>query len=59
MDFVTGLLIFTNWKSDSYDSILIIIDRLTKMIYYEPVKIIINLLGLVEVILDVVVWYHG
>ena len=26
IDFVTGLLISTNWKGDSYDSILVIVD---------------------------------
>ncbi len=55
MDFVTGLSISANWKSDSYNSILVIVDRLTKMVYYEPVKITIDALGLVEVIVDVVV----
>ena len=32
MDFVTGLLLFTDWKSNSYDLILIIVNQLTKMI---------------------------
>ena len=59
MDFVTGLPISTNWKGDSYDSILVIIDRLTKMVYYKPVKITINTLGLGEVIIHVVVRHHG
>ena len=59
MDFITRLLISTDWKGDSYDSILVIIDRLTKMVHYEPVKVIINALGIVEVILDVVVWHYG
>ena len=59
MDFVTGLPISTNWKRDSYDSILVIVDRLTKMVYYEPIKITINAPGLAEVIIDVVVRYHG
>ncbi len=57
--FVTGLLISTNWKGDTYDSILVIIDRLTKMVHYEPVKVTIDALGLTEIILDVVVKYHG
>ncbi len=35
MDFVTGLPVSTNWKGDTYDSILVIVDRLTKMVYYE------------------------
>lgn len=46
MDFVTGLPISTDWKSDSYDSFLVIVDRLTKMVHYEPVKVTINAPGL-------------
>ena len=48
-----------DWKSDSYDSILVIVDQLTKMVHYKPVKVTIDTSGLVEVILDVVVWHHG
>ena len=59
MDFVTGLPISTNWKGDSYNSILVIVNRLTKMVHYEPVKVTINTPGLAEVILDVVVRHHG
>ena len=59
MNFVTGLPISTNWKGESYDSILVIVDRLTKMVHYEPVKATINTLGLAEVIINVVVWHQG
>ena len=59
IDFVTGLPISTNWKGKSYDSILVIVDRLTKMVHYEPVKVTINAPGLAKVIIDVVVWHHG
>ena len=59
IDFVTGIPISTNWKEDSYNSILVIVNRLIKMVHYKPVKITINALGLVEVIIDVVVRYHG
>ena len=59
MDFVTGLLVSINWKSETYNSILVIVNRLTKMVYYKPVKVTINALGLAKVILDVVVWHHG
>ena len=55
MDFVTGLPVSTDWKGESYDSILVIVDRLTKMVHYEPVKVTINASGLAEVILDVVI----
>ena len=59
MDFVTGLPLSADWKGDSYDSILVIVDRLTKMVHYEPVKVTINAPGLAEVIIDVVVRHHG
>ena len=55
MDFVTGLLLFTDWKSDSYNSILVIVDQLTKMVHYKPVKVTIDAPGLAEVVLDVLV----
>ena len=54
MNFLTGLLISTNEKGDSYDSILVIVDRLTKIVYYEPVKVTIDALGLEKVTIDVV-----
>ncbi len=59
MYFVTGLPISADWKGDSYDSILVIVNRLTKMVHYEPVKVTIDALGLAEVIIDVVVRHHG
>ena len=59
MDFVTGLPVSTDWKSKSYDSILVIVDRLTKIVHYKPVKITINAPGLAEVIINVVVRHHG
>ena len=59
MNFVTGLLLSTDWKGNSYDSVLVIINRLTKMAYYKPVKVTIDAPRLAEVMLDVVVWYHG
>ena len=59
IDFVTGLSISINWKGESYDSILVIVNRLTKMVYYEPVKVTINTPRPAEVIIDVVVQYYG
>ncbi len=58
MDFVIGLPISADWKRVSYDSILVIIDRLTKMVHYEPVKVTIDAPGLVEVIINVVVRHY-
>ena len=59
IDFVTGLSISTDCKGDSYDSILVIVDWLTKMVHYELVKVTIDAPGLAKVILDVVVRHHG
>ena len=59
IDFVTGLPLSVDWKGDSYNSILVIVNRLTKIVHYEPVKVTINTLGLAEVIIDVVVRHHG
>ncbi len=58
MNFVIDLPISTDWKGDSYDSILVIVDRLIIMIHYEPVKITIYAPGLAKVIIDVVVRQH-
>ncbi len=59
MDFVTRLPISANWKSNSYNSIPAIVDRLTKMVHYEHVKITIDTPGLAEVINNVVMRHHG
>ncbi len=59
MNFVTSFIISANWKSDSYDLILVIINWLTKMVYYKPVKVTIDILGLVEVIINMVMCHHG
>ena len=56
---MTGLPLFFDWKSNSYNSILVIVDQLTKMMHYKLVKVTIDALRLAEVILDKVVWHHG
>lgn len=43
------------WLPKSYDPVLVIDDRLTKMAHYEPVKVTLDAPELVEIILDVVV----
>ena len=55
MDFVTGLPVSTNWKGKTYNSILVIVERLTKMVYYEPIKLTIDAPDLAKVIIDVIV----
>ena len=59
IDFMTRLPISTDWKGKSYDSILVIVDRLIKIVHYELVEITIDAPGLAEVIINIVVQYHG
>ena len=59
MDFVTSLPVSIDWKRDSYNSILVIIDRPIKIVHYKPVKIILDASGLSEVIIDLGIRQHG
>ena len=55
MDFGTGLPISTDWEKDSYNSISIIIDYFKKIVYYELIKVTINIPCLAKVIIDVII----
>lgn len=59
MDFVIGLLLSIDWKSDSYDAILDLVDCLTKMVYYEPIKMTLDIANLTKVIINVVIRHHS
>ena len=59
IDFIICLRSLTDWNGDSYDSILVIVNWLTKMVYYKLVKITIDASGLVKVIINVLVRHHG
>ena len=50
-----GLPILTDWKGDSYDLILVIVDWLTKMVHYKAVKVTIDAPSLAEIIINVVI----
>ncbi len=58
IDFVIDLSILANWKGESYNSILVIINFLIKKGYYESVKVTSNTLGLAKVIINIVVHPH-
>ena len=59
IDFVTSLPLSTDWKGDNYDLILVIVNHLTKIVYYEVVKITIDILELAKVIIIMVMQYYG
>ena len=56
---MTSLSISTNWNENNYNFIFVIVDWLTTMVLYKPVKITIDPLGLAEVIINVIIWYYG
>ena len=58
MKFVTGYPILTNEKSNSYNLILVIIDKLTKMIHYTLIIVTIDILGLVKEIIYMVIYQY-
>lgn len=58
MNFMTDFLISAYRKSNSYNLILVIVDQLVKMVHYKPVKIMINIPELAEVIIIVIVYHH-
>ena len=59
IDFMTGLPLFVDWKVNNYDLIFIIVNHLTKIVYYKLVKVTINALKLAEIIINMVMQYYG
>lgn len=59
IDFVTGFLLSITWKSNSYNSILVIIDCLIKKVYYKLIKTIINVAKPPKDIIKILVRQHG
>lgn len=56
---MTGLPLSATWKGDSYNLILVIIDHLTKIMYYKSSKITINASRLTKIIIDMIMQYYG
>ena len=56
---MTELLVSTDWKSESYDLIYVIVNQLIKIVYYKLLKITMNIPGLAKVIIDVMVKNHS
>ena len=53
------LSVSTYLKNVSYNSIWMIVDYLTKIIYYKPIKIMIDVSSQAKVINTMVVCYHS
>ena len=48
----------TDWKDMSYNLILVVVDRCTKMVHSKPAQII-DAPGLAKVFINLVVQHHG
>ena len=59
MDFMTRLPISSNWKSNNYDFIFIVVDCLTKIVYYKLIWIIIDIFGIAQVIIAIIFQYYN
>ncbi len=59
MDFVTGLPKSKDWRRLGYDSILVVVDRLTKMVNHKPLLTTLDADQLAEVLIEAVIKYHG
>lgn len=59
IDFVEGFLVSKNWIGKTYNSTLVTVNQLTKIVHYEPFKVIINASWLAKVIIDVIVCHHN
>ena len=53
-----SFLISTNKKGNSYDLISVIVYQLIKRVYYESIKLAINIPSQIEVIIDMLVYHH-
>lgn len=53
------LLVLANKKNKKSNFILIIIDCLIQIVYYKPVKVIINISSLAKIIINMIIYYHG
>lgn len=59
MDFVIGLPKSKDWQKIEYNLILVIVDRLIKMVYYKPVLITLDAKQLAELLIETLIKYHG
>lgn len=59
ISFLMGFLFWTNWKKNSYNAILVIINQLMKIVYYKPVKTTIHVVGLVVIIITMIISHHN
>ena len=58
MDFIIGIPISIDLKGDKYNSIWVIFDRQTKIVYYKLVKVKFYILSRAKVIIDMMICHY-
>ena len=59
MDFITDLPLSTTYGSMTWDSILVVVNKLTKMAHYIPVCKMMSVTDFIEVFIQDIVKHHG
>ena len=59
MDFITDLPLSSTYGSTTWDSILVVVDKLTKMAHYIPVRKTMSVADFIEVFIRDIVRLHG
>lgn len=54
-----GLSLLIDWKKNNYDTVLVVVNFLSKMMYYKSIKTIIDIVGIAKIIIDIVIRHHG
>lgn len=57
--FVISFLLLVDGKSNNYDIILVVINYLTKMVYYKLVKVTIDIADPIKIIIIMIINYHS
>lgn len=57
INFDIKLPVSTNWKNKTYNLVLVIAKWLIKIVHYNLIKIIIDILGLVKIITNILIRY--
>lgn len=58
INFLINMLILKNYIKDGYNSMLIIVHKLIKRVYYKFVKITINLVKKAKIIIDYILMHY-
>lgn len=59
INFSTSLPVLLKLKIEIYNSILVIVNWFIKIVYYEPIKITIDVLNLAKLIIHMVIEYYS